>query len=143
MTKQPEIRPRRSALYVPGSNARALDKARGLDADVLILDLEDGVAPDRKEEARAQVLAALAQGGYDAELVVRINHPAMAVSRARRRRRRRSCDWSRRWPRVAGSPTAPPCCRDISVPPSRAMPSPRPSATSGRQTPARSGCWTR
>jgi citrate lyase subunit beta/citryl-CoA lyase len=82
MTKQPEIRPRRSALYVPGSNARALDKARGLDADVLILDLEDGVAPDRKEEARAQVLAALAQGGYDAELVVRINHPASRLGAA-------------------------------------------------------------
>ena len=40
------IRPRRSALYMPGANARALDKARGLPADVLILDLEDAVAPD-------------------------------------------------------------------------------------------------
>lgn len=48
MSRHPEIRPRRSALYVPGSNARALEKARGLDADVLVFDLEDGVAPDRK-----------------------------------------------------------------------------------------------
>ena len=49
------IRPRRSALYMPGSNPRALEKARELPADVLILDLEDAVAPERKEEARAQI----------------------------------------------------------------------------------------
>ncbi len=68
------IRPRRSALYMPGSNARAMDKARGLDADVLILDLEDAVAPQAKAGARAQVAAALAAGGYDRhETVVRIN----------------------------------------------------------------------
>ena len=67
-------RPRRSALYMPGSNARALEKARGLPADVLILDLEDAVAPDRKAEARAQVKAALAAGGYGRrELLVRAN----------------------------------------------------------------------
>jgi len=75
MTKQPDIRPRRSALYVPGSNARALDKARSLDADILIFDLEDGVAPDHREMARDQTVAALARGGYDSELVIRINHP--------------------------------------------------------------------
>ena len=44
-------RPRRSALYVPGANARALDKARGLEADVLLIDLEDSVAPDAKQAA--------------------------------------------------------------------------------------------
>ena len=50
-----KARPRRSALYVPGSNQRALDKARTLDADVLLFDLEYGVAPDQKEAARANV----------------------------------------------------------------------------------------
>ena len=77
-----EIRPRRSALYVPGSNARALEKARGLDADVLIFDFEDGVAPDRKEEARKQVGAALKAGGYKAERVIRINHPGTKLGAA-------------------------------------------------------------
>lgn len=68
------IRPRRSALYMPGANARALDKARGLPADVLILDLEDAVAPDAKEQARAQVMAAVHEGGYGSrELVIRVN----------------------------------------------------------------------
>jgi len=68
------IRPRRSALYMPGANARALDKARGLPADVLILDLEDAVAPDAKEQARAQVVAAVHEGGYGSrELVIRVN----------------------------------------------------------------------
>src|SRR5258706_5748750 len=68
------IRPRRSALYMPGANARALDKARTLPADVLILDLEDAVSPDAKSQAREQVAAAVRQGGYgNRELVVRIN----------------------------------------------------------------------
>ncbi|KPF86087.1 malyl-CoA thiolesterase [alpha proteobacterium AAP38] len=68
------IRPRRSALYMPGANARALDKARSLSADVLILDLEDAVAPDAKEQARAQVMAAVHEGGYGSrELVIRVN----------------------------------------------------------------------
>jgi citrate lyase subunit beta/citryl-CoA lyase len=68
------IRPRRSALYMPGSNPRALEKARDLPADVLILDLEDAVAPERKEEARAKVIAAIAAGGYgERELLVRCN----------------------------------------------------------------------
>ena len=72
--REKTIRPRRSALYMPGANARALDKARNLSADCLILDLEDAVAPDAKLEARAQVCDALAQGGYGArELVVRVN----------------------------------------------------------------------
>ena len=68
------VRPRRSALYVPGSNARALEKARGLPADALILDLEDAVAPSAKEAARAQVAAALVAGGFGRrEKVVRVN----------------------------------------------------------------------
>ena len=68
------IRPRRSVLYMPGSNARALEKARTLPADALILDLEDAVAPDAKEIARAQVCAAVTQGGYGRrELVIRVN----------------------------------------------------------------------
>jgi citrate lyase subunit beta/citryl-CoA lyase len=68
------VRPRRSALYVPGSNARALAKARGLPADVLLIDLEDAVAPSAKEEARRAVLEDLARGGHGpAERVVRVN----------------------------------------------------------------------
>ncbi|MBT5413611.1 MAG: CoA ester lyase [Rhodospirillaceae bacterium] len=68
------VRPRRSALYMPGSNARALEKGRSLPADILILDLEDAVAPDAKENAREQIAAAIREGGYGArEIVVRIN----------------------------------------------------------------------
>lgn len=69
------FQPRRSALYVPGSNERALEKAFSLDADVLILDLEDAVAPSAKAEARARVAACLAgrSGTNGPERVVRIN----------------------------------------------------------------------
>ncbi|MBI1383368.1 MAG: CoA ester lyase [Rhizobiales bacterium] len=68
------FRPRRSVLYMPGANARALEKARTLDADGLILDLEDAVAPDAKSMAREQVVAAVAAGGYGhREVIVRIN----------------------------------------------------------------------
>ncbi|MEQ8967806.1 MAG: CoA ester lyase [Azospirillaceae bacterium] len=68
-------RPRRSALYVPGANARALEKARTLPADVVILDLEDGVAPDAKQAAREAVAGALAAGGFGPhhERVLRVN----------------------------------------------------------------------
>ena len=67
-------RPRRSALYMPGSNPRALEKARSLSADCLILDLEDAVAPERKVDARAEVVAAIAAGGYGPrEVLVRCN----------------------------------------------------------------------
>ena len=59
---------------MPGANARALEKARTLDADCLLLDLEDAVAPDAKTQARAQICAALEAGGYGArEIVVRVN----------------------------------------------------------------------
>ncbi|HEX9534257.1 MAG TPA: CoA ester lyase [Stellaceae bacterium] len=67
-------RPRRSLLYMPGSNPRALEKARTLPADGLIFDLEDAVATEAKESARAIVASALAAGGYgDRELVLRVN----------------------------------------------------------------------
>lgn len=67
-------RPRRSLLYMPASNVRAIDKARSLACDVVILDLEDAVAPDAKDEARANALAALQAGGFGSrEVVVRIN----------------------------------------------------------------------
>ena len=68
------IRPRRSVLYMPGSNARALEKAREIAADALILDLEDAVAPDAKDLARNQVCDAVKAGGYGRrELVIRTN----------------------------------------------------------------------
>ena len=68
------VRPRRSLLYMPGSNPRALDKARSLPADGLILDMEDSVSPDAKQLAREQIVAALEEGGYGhRELMVRIN----------------------------------------------------------------------
>ena len=71
---QATARPRRSMLYMPGSNTRALEKARGLPADALILDLEDAVAPDAKTEARQNIVSALTEGGYgQRELVVRVN----------------------------------------------------------------------
>ena len=67
-------RPRRSVLYMPGSNARALEKARILAADGLILDLEDAVSPDAKDVARTQVVDAVKAGGYGGrELLVRVN----------------------------------------------------------------------
>lgn len=72
----PLTRPRRSALFLPASNARAIEKARTLAADVIILDLEDAVAPDAKIEARAAAVAAVREGGFGSrELIVRINAP--------------------------------------------------------------------
>jgi citrate lyase subunit beta / citryl-CoA lyase len=68
------VRPRRSVLYMPGSNARALEKAKTLAADGVILDLEDSVAPEAKEAARDQVAAAVKAGGFGrSEVFVRIN----------------------------------------------------------------------
>jgi citrate lyase subunit beta / citryl-CoA lyase len=68
------VRPRRSALYMPGSNARAIEKAKSLDADVVIFDLEDAVAPEEKAEARTAVCGAVKGGGYGRrELVIRVN----------------------------------------------------------------------
>ncbi|MGL4300438.1 MAG: HpcH/HpaI aldolase/citrate lyase family protein, partial [Candidatus Neomicrothrix subdominans] len=68
------LRPRRSVLYMPGANARALEKAQGLAADSLILDLEDAVAPDAKAEARDRVVDAVTSGAYGGrELTIRVN----------------------------------------------------------------------
>ncbi|VWX58454.1 HpcH/HpaI aldolase/citrate lyase family protein [Sphingorhabdus sp. 109] len=71
---QTNYRPRRSCLYMPASNSRALEKAKSLAADTIIFDLEDAVAPDAKDDAREQACAALQSGAYgNRELVVRIN----------------------------------------------------------------------
>ena len=68
------VRPRRSVLYMPGANTRALEKARTLPADALIFDLEDAVAPDAKEAARANVIAAAQSKGYGKrEIAIRCN----------------------------------------------------------------------
>jgi len=67
------VRPRRSVLYMPGSNPRALEKARELPADGLILDLEDAVAPEAKASARDNIVKALKTGFGDREVLVRIN----------------------------------------------------------------------
>jgi citrate lyase subunit beta/citryl-CoA lyase len=70
------LRPRRSALYMPASNARAIEKARTLDVDIVILDLEDAVSPDAKADARARAVAAVRDGGFGrSELIVRVNGP--------------------------------------------------------------------
>ena len=68
------ITPRRSLLYMPGANQRALEKAKTIDCDVVIFDLEDAVSPDSKGSARSQVMQAVSDGGYGhRELVVRVN----------------------------------------------------------------------
>ncbi|MGX1855277.1 HpcH/HpaI aldolase/citrate lyase family protein [Streptomyces sp. NPDC055299] len=73
------LRPRRSVLYMPGANERALEKAKSLPADALILDLEDAVAPDAKAEARKRVAAAAACGEYGfREVTIRVNAPGTA-----------------------------------------------------------------
>lgn len=74
MTSDVDLRPRRSVLYMPGANERALEKAKSIPADCLILDLEDAVAPDAKVEARERVCATVTAGGYGArEVVIRVN----------------------------------------------------------------------
>ncbi|WP_288414654.1 CoA ester lyase [uncultured Novosphingobium sp.] len=68
------LRPRRSALYLPASNAKAIAKARTLACDVVVLDLEDAVAPDRKDEARDAAVAAVNEGGFGhREIAIRVN----------------------------------------------------------------------
>lgn len=77
-----QIRPRRSALYLPGSNQRALEKSKTLSIDAVILDLEDAVAPDQKIAARDQVAAAVKAGGFgNREVVIRINALSTAWGR--------------------------------------------------------------
>lgn len=74
MTAAPAHRPRRSVLYLPASNSRAIEKARTLPADVIILDLEDAVAPDAKHAAREAAVAAVAEGGFgQSEMAIRAN----------------------------------------------------------------------
>ncbi len=74
MNTRLQLRPRRSVLYMPGANTRALEKAKTIPADALILDLEDAVAPDAKAQARANIVAAVTGGGYgNKELVIRCN----------------------------------------------------------------------
>jgi citrate lyase subunit beta / citryl-CoA lyase len=69
-----DLRPRRSVLYMPGANERALEKAQTIPADALILDLEDAVAPDAKEEARDRVCTAASSGAYGRrEVTIRAN----------------------------------------------------------------------
>ncbi|MEV6440583.1 CoA ester lyase [Amycolatopsis sp. NPDC051716] len=69
-----ELKPRRSVLYMPGANERALEKAKTIPADALILDLEDAVAPDAKEAARERVCAAASSGDYgEREVTIRVN----------------------------------------------------------------------
>ena len=90
------LRPRRSCLAVPGSNPRFLEKAKGLDADQVFLDLEDACAPLAKPEARKNIVAALNEGGWGDKIrVVRVNDwtthwTYRDVDRGRRGRRRRT-----------------------------------------------------
>src|SRR4051812_24514384 len=78
LRNQPMIRPRRSLLFMPGSNARALEKARSLPADGIILDLEDSVAPDAKAVARDQIGSAIAAGGFGrGGGLIRVNAPGL------------------------------------------------------------------
>jgi citrate lyase subunit beta/citryl-CoA lyase len=74
MTVAAQARPRRSCLYVPGANARALEKAKSLPADAFILDLEDAVAPEAKADAREAIRIAVSDRAYGArEIVIRVN----------------------------------------------------------------------
>ena len=81
------LRPRRSVLYMPGANERALEKAKGLPADALILDLEDAVAPDAKAEARDRVCAAVGSGAYGRR---ELDHPGQRPRHRVARRRPRA-----------------------------------------------------
>lgn len=77
------VKPRRSVLYMPASNERALEKAKTLAADVVVFDLEDAVAPEAKAQARERACAAVRSGDYgERELVIRINDPSTESGRA-------------------------------------------------------------
>ena len=76
-------KPRRSLLYMPGANERAMQKAKSIDTDVVIFDLEDAVSPESKALARQQVFDAIGSGGYGhRELVVRVNSLSTEWGRA-------------------------------------------------------------
>src|SRR5262249_29835815 len=67
-------RPRRSVLFMPAANLRAMEKAKALPADAVVFDLEDAVAPDMKEQTRANAIATVRAGGYGRrEVIVRVN----------------------------------------------------------------------
>ena len=84
MSDDPAYRPRRSVLYMPSSNERALEKAKTLPVDGLILDLEDAVGPDHKEAARENACAAAASGEYGPrEVTIRVNGLGTALARRR------------------------------------------------------------
>lgn len=93
-------RPRRSHLFMPGSNPRALEKAQNLPADGLILDLEDSVAPDAKAVARDQIAAAIAAKGFGKrEILIRTNGldtPWWADDFAMAAKLRRTASWFQR-----------------------------------------------
>ena len=99
------IRPRRSLLYMPGANARALEKARTLPCDGVILDLEDAVAPEAKAMARQQVMAAVSARGFGGrEVIVRINGLDTSwgsTISAPQRRRIPTASWCRKFPTPA------------------------------------------
>ena len=76
-------KPRRSLLYMPGANERAMQKVKSIDTDVVIFDLEDAVSPESKALARQQVFDAIGSGGYGhRELVVRVNSLSTEWGRA-------------------------------------------------------------
>src|ERR1700720_1736043 len=106
-------RPRRSLLFMPGSNARALEKARNLPADGLILDIEDSVAPDAKAKAREQIAEAIAAKGFGKrEVWIRPNSPDTAwwaMTSPWRDRRSPTASWCQKspaWPISTRSATA-------------------------------------
>ena len=135
MTLSP--RPRRSVLYMPGSNGRALAKARELPADCLIMDLEDAVAPEAKAAARAEIAAALQAGGYGRP---RSRYP----SQCHGLRRGSPTIW--RWsPEVARTPY---CCPKSNLPPRSTRPcsslrprAPRQTCQSGSWPKPHAACW--
>ena len=117
------VRPRRSMLYMPGSNARAMEKARELPADAVILDLEDAVAPEAKAQARALIVAALKKGGFGAPRSAgadqrpRYRLVARRFGRRRRRPGRRTGAESldarvapRSWPGISSASAPMPAC---------------------------------
>ena len=117
------VRPRRSALYMPGSNARAMEKARELPADAVIFDLEDAVAPDAKATARTLIIEALKKGGIT--LRARLTRPVRwyggDVHDPDRARSARPGTWICRdqlGPREAGGETGPhnPRSDDLHIP---------------------------
>ena len=116
------IRPRRSLLFMPGSNARALEKARVLPADGIILDLEDSVAPDAKGLARDQIAQAIAADGFGKrEILIRVNaldSPWWMDDLAMAAKARPTASWCRKSPALRISIGSTAACA-MSAPPRR------------------------